>query len=274
MAVNVARDLIRCSHPEPVFAVTAATGVLALSAGRGWSTVWVVTAVLAGQLFVGWTNDYLDRDLDQRAGRTGKPVAEGVVPARQVRTAAWLALAACVPLSLANGLAPGLLHLAAVGVATLYNFGLKATFASVAPYFLAFGAVPAFITLGLQPGHLPALWATLGAGLLGAGAHFTQVLPDIEEDRRLGIRGLPQRLGVRGSTLVAALLLAGSALLILLGPGHPGELQLGVLGLTLLVIAGVVGAGLAGRHRLSFRLTLLAAAGIAVIFILSGRALR
>lgn len=271
--MRAAWNLLRCSHPEPVFAVSAASGVLALSAGRGWSTAWVVTAVLAGQLFVGWTNDYLDRDLDQRAGRVGKPVAAGVVPAIQVRNAALLALAACVPLSLANGWAAGLVHLAAVGVATLYNLGLKGTLASVVPYLLAFGSLPAFVTLGLRPGHLPPLWATLGAALLGAGAHFTQVLPDIEEDRRLGLLGLPQRLGVRGSIMVAALLLAGSSLLILLGPGHPGQLQLGVLGLTLLMILALVGAGLAGRHRLSFRLTLAAAGGIAVILILSGRAL-
>jgi 4-hydroxybenzoate polyprenyltransferase len=232
-----------------------------------------VTAVLAGQLCVGWTNDYHDRDLDQRAGRSGKPLVEGVVPAPRVRNAALLAFAACIPLSLANGWAPGFLHLAAIGVATLYNFGLKATLASVVPYVLAFGAVPAFITLGLQPAHLPPLWVTLGAGLLGAGAHFTQVLPDIEQDRRLGVEGLPQRLGERGSVITAALLLAGSALLILLGPGHPGELQLVVLGLTLLVIGSIVWAGLTGRHRMSFRLTFLAAAGVALIFVFSGWAL-
>jgi 4-hydroxybenzoate polyprenyltransferase len=273
LTVRAAWDIVRCSHPEPVLVVTTANGVLALAAGRGWSTIWVVTAVLAGQLFVGWTNDYRDRDLDLRAGRSGKPLVDGAVPAIGVRNAALLALAACVPLSLANGWAAGLLHLAAVGVATLYNFGWKAMPASVVPYLLAFGAVPAFITLGLQPGHLPPLWATLGAALLGGGAHFTQVLPDIEQDRRLGVMGLPQLLGERGSTIAAATLLASSALLILLGPGHPGELQLGGLGLTLILIGGIVGSGLAGRHRLSFRLTLLAAAAVAVSFFLSGRAL-
>ena len=247
--------------------------MLALSAGRGWSTGWAVAAVLAGQLFVGWTNDYLDREQDRLSGRTDKPLVAGLVPAGRVRVAAVVALAACVPLSLANGLAAGAVHLAAVALASIYNAGLKSTPASFVPYLVCFGLVPAFITLGLHPGHLPPAWATAGAALLGAGGHFTQVLPDIEADRRLGIRGLPQLLGVRGSTVAAALLLAGSALLILLGPGHPGELQLAVLGLTLLVIAGVVGAGLSGRHRLSFRLTLLAAGGVALILVFSGRAL-
>jgi 4-hydroxybenzoate polyprenyltransferase len=270
---NALLNLLRSSHPEPVLAVTAASGLLAVSAGRGWSTAWVVTAVLAGQLFVGWTNDYLDRDLDARAGRAQKPVAAGAVPAQRVRTAAIVALIACVPLSLANGLAPGLLHLAAVGVATLYNLGVKSTPFSVIPYLLCFGAVPAFITLGLHPPHLPPAWATAAASLLGAGAHFTQVLPDIEEDRRLGVNGLPQRLGTSGSTLTAAVLLALSALFVLLGPGHPAQLQLAALAVTLGVIGGVILGGLSGRHRLAFRLTLMAAAGIAGLFLLSGRSL-
>ena len=273
MFVKTAWNLIRCAHPEPVFAITLAVGILALSAGRGWSTGWAMAAVLAGQLFVGWTNDYLDLELDRRSGRSDKPLVAGLVTPRLVLSAATVALVACVPLSLANGLAAGAVHLAGIGLATLYNAGLKSTPASVLPYLLAFGLLPAFITLGQHPGHLPPLWATAGAALLAAGAHFTQVLPDIEAERRLGIRGLPHLLGTRGSTLAAALLLAGSALLILLGPGHPGKLQLAALGLTLLLIAGVLGAGLSGRHRLSFRLTLLTAGGVAVIFVLSGRAL-
>ncbi len=273
MSVKATWNLLRCAHPEPVFAVTAAVAVLSLSAGRGWSTFWAVAAVFTGQLFVGWTNDYLDREQDRRSGRTDKPVVAGLVPAGRVRVAAVLALAGCLPLSLANGLAAAAVHLAAVGLATIYNAWLKSTPASVVPYMVCFGLVPAFVTLGLHPGHLPPGWATAGAALLGSGAHFTQVLPDIEADRRLGIRGLPQLLGVRASTVTAALLLAGSALLIVLGPSHPGELQLAVLGLTLLVIAGVAGAGLSGQHRLSFRLTLVAAAGVALIFVLSGRAL-
>ena len=250
-----------------------AVGLLALAAGRGWTTAWAVTAVLAGQLFVGWTNDYVDRDLDRRAGRTDKPIVTGEVPAGRVRAAALVALAACVPLSLANGVPAAAVHLFAVGVATAYNLWLKTTPASVLAYAVSFGLVPAFVTLGLHPGHLPPAWATLGAALLGAGAHFTQVLPDIEEDRRLGIRGLPQLLGSRAATVVGALLLLAAALAILLGPGNPGQLQLVALGLCLALVGGVVAAGLGGRHRLAFRLTLLVAGAVAVIFLAGGKAL-
>lgn len=230
-------------------------------------------AVLAGQLFVGWTNDYLDREHDLRAGRLDKPIPAGLVPAGQVRAASLVALAACLPLSLANGLAAGAVHLFAVGMASAYNLWLKPTPLSVLPYAVSFGLVPAFVTLGLQPAHLPPAWATLGAALLGSGAHFTQVLPDIEEDRRLGLRGLPQLLGSRASTVVGALLLLAAALAILLGPGNPGQLQLVALGLCLALVGGVVAAGLGGRHRLAFRLTLLAAGAVAVIFVAGGRAL-
>ena len=52
LSITAAWNLLRCSHPEPVFAVTFAIAVLALSAGRGWSTGWAVAAVFAGQLFV------------------------------------------------------------------------------------------------------------------------------------------------------------------------------------------------------------------------------
>jgi protoheme IX farnesyltransferase len=273
LSVKAAWTLVRCSHPEPVFAITAAVGVLAFSSGRGWTTAWAVAAALSGQLFVGWTNDYLDRDLDRLSGRTDKPLVAGLLPASRVRTAAIVALLACVPLSLANGLAAGGVHLVGIALATLYNAGLKSTPASVIPYVVAFGLLPAFITLGLNAGHLPPAWATAGAALLAAGAHFTQVLPDIEAERRLGIRGLPHLLGVGGSTFAAALLIAASALVILLGPGHPGQLQLALLGLVLLLAAGVLAAGLGGRYRLSFRLTLLAAGGVALIFVLSGRGL-
>ena len=202
-----------------------------------------------------------------------KPIPAGLVPAGRVRTAALVALGACLPLSLANGLAAGAVHLLAVGLAAAYNSWLKPTPASLLPYAVCFGLVPAFVTLGLRPPHLPPAWATLGAALLGSGAHFTQVLPDIEQDRNLGVRGLPQRLGTRTSTVVGALLLAASALAILLGPGHPGQLQLVALGLCLALVAGVVAAGLRGSHRLAFRLTLLAAGGVAVIFVAGGRGL-
>ncbi len=59
--------LLRCSHPGPTAAVTLFATVLAIGAGRGWGSVWIMAAVLAGQLSVGWLNDYLDAERDRAA---------------------------------------------------------------------------------------------------------------------------------------------------------------------------------------------------------------
>ncbi|GAC1614160.1 MAG: hypothetical protein NVS9B1_23360 [Candidatus Dormibacteraceae bacterium] len=99
--------LFRCSHPEPVVVVTLAAGFLGILAGRGTSTGWLVAAVFSGQLAIGWANDYLDRDLDRRLQKTDKPIAAGLVAPAMARNAAIIAAIACIPLSLANGLAAG-----------------------------------------------------------------------------------------------------------------------------------------------------------------------
>src|SRR4051794_5876059 len=99
----VVRGLLRACHFQPTLAVTAITGILALVAGRGLGVIAVVAAVLCGQLSVGWSNDWLDRDRDRRAGRTDKPVAVGTVAVTTVRRAATTALVLTVPLSLLSG---------------------------------------------------------------------------------------------------------------------------------------------------------------------------
>jgi 4-hydroxybenzoate polyprenyltransferase len=140
---------VRASHPEPTVAVTAIATALAVSTGLGLRSLWVAAAFLSGQLSVGWSNDWIDAARDARNQRADKPVGQGRLPVTTVRTAALAALGACVPLSLAMGLAPGLLHLAAVAAAWSYNARLKATVLSFLPYALAFGAVPSIVVLAL-----------------------------------------------------------------------------------------------------------------------------
>ena len=141
--------LIRASHFQPTFAVTAITTALALSVGRGAGSVWVALAVLSGQFSVGWSNDYLDRERDLRALRADKPIAARQINANLVGTCAVVALGVCVPLSMISGWRAGTIHLIAVALAWLYNIKLKSTLASVVPYLFAFGLLPAFVTLGL-----------------------------------------------------------------------------------------------------------------------------
>jgi 4-hydroxybenzoate polyprenyltransferase len=256
--------LVRCSHPEPVAAVTLVTSLLALSTGRGWGTIWVALAVLAGQLFVGWSNDHLDRERDREAGRADKPLPSGQIEPGVVRTAAVIALVAAVPLSLASGLAAAAAHFVAIASATIYNLGLKATAVSVVPYAIAFGLLPAFVTLGLPAHRWPPAWALAAGALIGAGAHFTQVLPDIDRDRRHDLMGLPQRIGARASVIAAALLLLAAAAVIASGTRNP---------VPALVTLPAALAVLVVRPKAAFRLTLATAALAVVAFLLGGSSL-
>ncbi|MEU6411091.1 UbiA family prenyltransferase [Microbispora sp. NPDC046933] len=235
------------------------TLVTALVAVAGWGpagTALTALAVLTGQLSVGWCNDAVDAARDAAAGRTAKPIVAGLVSARAVRVAAFAALAACVPLSLACGVVAGATHLAAVAAAWLYNLWLKGTAASWVPYAAGFGAVPVFMTTGTPgralpvslpvalpvslPVALPAWWAVLAAALLGCAAHLANVLPDIETDVATGVRGWPQRLGpARVRVLLPLPLLAASALLVVAPPGPAGPAGW-------LALAGVAACAAAG----------------------------
>lgn len=229
--MRIAAGLALACHPGPTVAVTCIMTALAAAAGRGTGMAWVGLAVLTGQLSVGWSNDYLDRQRDRHTGRRSKPVAAGTLPSRLTGSVALVALAAAAGLSFAGGWRAALAHLAGIAAAWAYNLGLKATPASPAPYAVAFGLLPAFVTLGL-PGHpWPAWWAMLAGALLGIAAHFTNVLPDLRDDVATGIRGLPHRMGERPARLVsAAALVAASLLLTISGPSRTEAGPLGGLG--------------------------------------------
>lgn len=266
--------LLRASHFPPVVAVTAVATALAIAVDRGWGSVWVALAVFTGQLSVGWSNDYLDRDRDRLVGRTDKPIVIGTVSARAVGIGALAAVAACVPLSFASGWRAALVHLGAVGIAWLYNARLKDSSLSPLPYTLAFGALPIFVTLGL-PGHpTPLGWGIAAAALLGTGAHFVNTLPDLADDARTGIRGLPHRLGPRASIVVAAVLMATAALMAgLAAPGTPDTAAQVLLGVAIACIAAVVVAASLDRPRLAWQLTLGAALVTVALFLVQGSSL-
>lgn len=259
---------LRAGHLEPSLTVTAVACILALGAGRPAAGVaWVGAAVLAGQFSVAWGNDWLDRDRDRRTGRADKPAATGALPATRLRNAAFVALGACALLSLGSGGRATAVHLLAVGTGWAYNLGLKSTPASVVPYGLAFGLLPVFVWLGLEGAPLPPWWSVLASGLLGAGAHFTQALPDLADDARTGVRGLPQRLGFQGTLLTAAGLLIAGAVVITLGVAPLDPLTAGAVAAGIVLVLGLVGAGMRGATRLAFHLTIAAAGAVLVAFV-------
>ena len=257
-----AAGLVRASHPEPTVAVTAIATALAVSTGLGLRSLWVTAAFFAGQLSVGWSNDWIDAARDARTGRDDKPLVRGEVAPAVVRSAALGAAAVCVPLSLALGVRAGLLHLAAVAVAWSYNARLKATAQYWAPYALAFGALPSVVTLALPAPAVAPWWAGTAGALLGVGAHLCNALPDLDEDLAQGVRGLPHRLGPASSAALAAVLLLAAAVVLALGPaGAPGPGAVGAV----LLCAVVTAAGLLRARRPGSRDAFRAAIVVAAV---------
>ncbi|MET8363826.1 UbiA family prenyltransferase [Micromonospora sp. NPDC005194] len=270
--------LVRASHPEPAAAVTTVSGLLAWGVGhRPSGIVSVVLAVLASQLAVGWTNDALDAERDATVGRTDKPVAAGAVGRRVTAWAAAAAALACPLLALTTNPPAAFWLTVALVSALLYDWPLKATVLSVLPYAVSFGALPAFVVLALPGEPTPPAWLLAAAACLGAGAHFANVLPDLADDARTGVRGLPHRLGAAGSRAAAAgLLLAATAILVLGPPGPPSALGLVAVGTAAVVppLSWYAGraAARAGRRPVSaFRAVMLVALIDVVLLVASGR---
>lgn len=269
-----ALPLARACHPEPTVAVTAMVTALAVTTGyEPTGIALVAAAVLTGQLSIGWLNDRLDADRDVLVGRRDKPVVTGEVSRRTVGNAAAVAAALCVPLSLASGLLPGSLHLVAVAAGWAYDLGIKRTRASVLPYLVCFGLLPVFVVVGAPGAPVPPWWLPVAGALLGAGAHFANVLPDLDDDVATGVRGLPHHLGAVRSRVAAAVLLLAASVVLALAVPVPA-----VIGATAPVLsAGVLAAGLlAGRRtgsRAPFRAVMVVALIDVALLVATGPAL-
>lgn len=270
--------LVRASHPEPALAVTVVGGLLAWGVGHGpVGIVSVVATVLASQLAVGWSNDRLDADRDQLVARRDKPLVTGAVSRRTLGTGAVVAALASLALASTTNLPAAACALVGLASALLYNWPLKSTPVSVLPYAVSFAALPAFVVLALPGSPTPPVWQVAAGALLGAGAHFANVLPDLADDARTGVRGLPHRLGATGSGLVAAGLLLAATATLVLGPAGPPS----PAGLSAVLAAAVVPplswyggrrtvrAG--GRHPAAFRAVILVAVIDVVLLVASGR---
>ena len=125
-----------------------------------------------------------------------------------------------MPLSLALGWRAGLAHLVAVAAAWSYNLWLKGTVLSWLPFALAFGLLPAVVTLALDPPVAPPWWLVAAGALLGVGAHLVNVLPDLEDDRATGINGFGHRIGRRATAVLAPLVLVAATVLVVARSGR------------------------------------------------------
>jgi 4-hydroxybenzoate polyprenyltransferase len=266
-----AAALAGSSHPGPSVAVTIITVGLGFSAGLDALRLVILgLSMLAGQLSVGLSNDWIDAERDAAVGRKDKPIALGWIRATTVRNAAFVCGSLMVVVALPLGWRAELVLVVAVGAAWAYNAWLKKSLFSVVPYLIGFGSLPAIATLSRAVPAAPAVWS-LGVGaMLGAAAHFANTLPDLEGDAATGVRGLPHRLGRRRSSGLTYLVLLAASVLEFFGTGGlgflPGELGLGAA----IVIAIVGGALIARPTRWHFRLIILAAMIDVVVLVFAG----
>ena len=193
--------LVRSCHPEPTAAVTLlVTALPPPRAATSLGVVLVAAAVLTGQLSIGWLNDALDADRDVR----GRPRRQARGRRRDVgatvRTATVVAaLASRAALAGVRSSSAGAVHLVAVAAGWAYDLGAQVDGGvGACPTWCASGCCPVFVVLGAARVADARRGGCRSAGaLLGAGAHFANVLPDLDDDAATGVRGLPHRLGAQ-----------------------------------------------------------------------------
>lgn len=262
----MAAALLAACHPAPTAAVTTVAALLGVGVGLDAGSVALLTsAVLTGQLSVGWSNDALDVARDRVSGRQDKPAATGRVSARALWRAAGLAGVATVALSVLLG--AGVVHLLLPAAGWAYNFGLKGTWWSAAAYAVGFGALPATPFLMLD-GSLPPWWAPTAGALLGVGAHVANVLPDVRADVATDVRGLPHRIGLNASTALMAGALLTAVAVTAFGPNDialPFAVASTALA-TALAVAAVAAVRRSPESRVPFPLVLVLALLVAAQF--------
>ena len=234
---------VRVIHPAPSAAVvllSAALGAILLAqAGRGLdaSWAWTVAAVAGSQIFVGATNDLVDRARDEAAGRLSKPIAGGDLTSG---AAVWIASAGLglqLAASLQLGTGPLLYGLVAVVSALVYNLWLSRSPWSVVPYLVSFGVLPLWVATGVGVPVDRVAVAPFLVAPFAAAAHLANVLRDFDADAALGSRNLAQVLGRRPAHRLAwglamavgvgvgvALAIGGSVTSVALVPGIIGLL--------------------------------------------------
>lgn len=278
--MRTARALWGSSHPGPTLVVTALAVALGLAVGlEPWRLALLAVAVFAGQLSIGISNDALDAARDRVVGRTDKPVARGDVSERTAWSAAFVALVAALALSAPLGWRMLAAHALMLGSAWSYNAGLKSTVLSLVPFIVSFGVFPSLAPLATPDPAFAAGWAWIAGAALGAAVHLTNVLPDLADDARTGVRGLPHRLGPRVSAVLAALGVLAGAVAVLLG-AVAGDLArvapvswVFFAAVAVLAAATVVRALVRPPARVLFRLVMLAALLLAAQLVASGGAL-
>lgn len=264
--LSTGRALWGSTHPGPTLVVSILALVLGVAVGlEPWRLTLLTLAVFCGQLSIGLSNDAIDAPRDRAVGRTDKPIARGDISERLAW--GWAIGTVVAALAFSSALGPGMLAAHAIFLASAwaYNAGLKSTVFSIAPFLISFGIFPSLVTLAAAQPRVAAPWAWVAGAALGAAVHLTNVLPDLDDDERTGVRGLPHRIGPRASAVVAAVGIILGAVAVLLGSAGGDVAAVSIVswiffGAVVIVAVGTaVLAVVRPPSRTLFRLVMLAA---------------
>lgn len=252
MRLPAALELI---HPAPALAVitlsAALAAILALQADVSPLDARVVLTVLSvagSQVLTGGVNDWADRGRDARR-QPHKPIPAGRISPRGALVTAGIGAALQLATSAVLGPLPLLLGVAASTSALAYNLWLSRTPASMLPYLVSFGLLPAWIAAGVEIPLERVAAASLLVGPFAVAAHLANVLRDFDADSEEGSRNLARVIGRQRAHWLALWV----ALAVGVGAGialaWDGRLGWASLGLGLVGLAAVA-QGVAGPHRL------------------------
>ena len=208
----------QAAHFGPTMLITTISFLLALRLGTIGPALLIAFTVFLGQLIIGWSNDIYDYSDDVKHNRTNKPLVASAISLGQLRrdTLILVPLAIIANLIGPLGLKGGSVYLLGVGCGIAYNFYFKFSPLSPLPYAVACAALPASIFYAVD--RTPPLWVLAVGAMLGVAFHFVNVLKDLKQDIESSIGGLPQRIGKRGSSVIALILVAGATVIFINSP--------------------------------------------------------
>ena len=188
------------------------------------TTVLVGAAILTGQLSVGWSNDWIDAGRDAAVGRTDKPVGDGRLPCRPCGRRPCVRARglrrAVVRARLAGRARPSGDRRVGVGV---QRRGSRAR-SGRGRRTRSRSASCRWRSRSRSRAHPSRRGGRCSAARCsGIGAHGANVVPDLQDDRATGVRGLPHRVGgtARRASGRRVALVAATVLVVLAPRGNP-----------------------------------------------------
>jgi 4-hydroxybenzoate polyprenyltransferase len=186
----------------PFAYLSALTAMQVNGARVGWGELLLITiAMVGGRTFAMAANRIIDRRIDARNPRTaGRELVTGAVSVRTAWTGAAVALAAL--LGAAAALNPLCLLLSPLAVVPLVVYPYAKRFTdwphAVLAVAQAVAPVGAWLAVtGTFAGSGPAWVLAAAVGLWIGGFDLIYACQDAEVDRRIGVRSVPARYGVR-----------------------------------------------------------------------------